>query len=47
MSCTKDIYSIKNLIQNIPGIQTLKEKDYVAHPKNVDINHITLYWQYQ
>ena len=27
------IYSIKNLIQNIPGIQTLKEKDYVAHPK--------------
>ena len=29
----KDIYSIKNLIQNIPGIQTLKEKDYVAHPK--------------
>ncbi len=29
----KDIYSIRNLIQNIPGIQTLKEKDYVAHPK--------------
>ena len=29
----KDIYSIKNLIQNIPGIQTLKEKDYVTNPK--------------
>ena len=29
----KDIYSIKNLIQNLPGIQTLKEKDYIATPK--------------
>lgn len=29
----KDIYSIKNLIQNLPGIQTLKEKDYIANPK--------------
>lgn len=29
----KDIYSIKNLIQNIPGIETLKEKDYITHPK--------------
>lgn len=29
----KDIYSIKNLIQNIPGIRTIKEKDYIAHPK--------------
>ncbi len=29
----KDIYSIKNLIQNVPGIETLKEKDYITHPK--------------
>lgn len=29
----KDIYSIKNLIQSIPGIETLKEKDYITHPK--------------
>ena len=29
----KDIYSIKNLIQNIPGVRTIKEKDYIAHPK--------------
>ena len=29
----KDIYSIKNLIQNIPGIETLKEKDYITQPK--------------
>ncbi len=29
----KDIYSIKNLIQNSPGIHTLKEKDYIANPK--------------
>ena len=29
----KDIYSIKRLIQNIPGIQTLKEKDYIKNPK--------------
>ena len=29
----KDIYSIKNLIQNVPGIETLKEKDYITQPK--------------
>lgn len=29
----KDIFSIKNLIQKIPCINILKEKDYVTHPK--------------
>ncbi len=29
----KDVYSIKRLIQNIPGIQTMKEKDYIKNPK--------------
>lgn len=29
----KDIYSIKNLIQSISGIETLKEKDYITHQK--------------
>lgn len=29
----KDIYSIKNLLQNVPGIETIKEKDYVSKPK--------------
>lgn len=29
----KDIFSIKNLIEKIPGINVLKEKDYVTHPK--------------
>lgn len=29
----KDIYSIRNLIMNIPGIKILKEKDYVKNPK--------------
>ena len=28
-----DIYTIKNLIQNISGIETVKEKDYIANPK--------------
>ena len=28
-----DIYSIRNIIQRIPGIQTIKEKDYLTHPK--------------
>ena len=28
-----DIYTIKNLIQNIPGIETVKEKDYRVNPK--------------
>lgn len=29
----KDIFSIKDLIQKIPGINILKEKDYITHPK--------------
>ncbi len=29
----KDIYSIKNLIQRLPGIETIKEKDYIKNPK--------------
>ena len=32
-SLQKDIYSIKNLLQNVPGIETIKEKDYVSKPK--------------
>lgn len=29
----KDIFSVNNLIQKLPGINILKEKDYVTHPK--------------
>ncbi len=29
----KDIYDIKKLVEQIPGIKVLKEKDYVTHPK--------------
>ncbi len=29
----KDIFSTKELIQNLSGINILKEKDYVTHPK--------------
>ena len=29
----KDIYTIKNMLQILPGIQTIKEKDYIANPK--------------
>lgn len=29
----KDIFSIRNLILNLPGIRVLKEKDYVTKPK--------------
>lgn len=29
----KDIYTVKNLIQSIPGIETFKEKDYISNPK--------------
>lgn len=29
----RDIFSIRDLIQKIPGINVLKEKDYVTHPK--------------
>lgn len=29
----KDIYSLRNLIANIPGLKILKEKDYVTNPK--------------
>ncbi len=29
----KDIFEVKDLIKKIPDIKILKEKDYVAHPK--------------
>lgn len=29
----KDIFSIKNLIQKLPGVNILKEKDYITQPK--------------
>lgn len=29
----KDIFSTKEMIQKLPGINILKEKDYVTHPK--------------
>ena len=29
----KDIFTIKELINKIPGINVIKEKDYVTHPK--------------
>ena len=29
----KDIYTIKKLLQNVPGFETLKEKDYITKPK--------------
>ena len=29
----KDIFSIRNLIEELPGIRILKEKDYVTNPK--------------
>lgn len=29
----KDVFSVKNLIQKLPGVNILKEKDYVTHPK--------------
>lgn len=29
----KDIFSVRNLIQKLPGVKVLKEKDYVTHPK--------------
>lgn len=28
-----DVFSIKDLIQKLPGINILKEKDYITHPK--------------
>lgn len=28
-----DIYSIRNLIENLPGVKIIKEKDYVKNPK--------------
>ena len=36
----EDIYTIRNLISNLPGIKILKEKDYVSKPKKVDIQVI-------
>lgn len=32
-SIKKDIFSIKNLLQKLPGVRTIKEKDYVTNPK--------------
>lgn len=29
----KDIFSVKNMIQKLPGIKTIKEKDYIINPK--------------
>lgn len=29
----KDIFSIKELIQKLPGVNILKQKDYITHPK--------------
>ena len=29
----KDIFSIRNLVQKLPGINIIAEKDYVTHPK--------------
>lgn len=29
----KDIYSIKEFIENIPGLRVIKEKDYISNPK--------------
>ena len=29
----KDIFSIRNLVQKLPGINIITEKDYVTHPK--------------
>lgn len=29
----KDIYSVKNLVDKIPGIRVIKEKDYIRNPK--------------
>ena len=33
MSAKDDIFKIRNLIEEIPGMQIEKEKDYVNHPK--------------
>lgn len=29
----KDIFSVKNMMQKLPGIKTIKEKDYITNPK--------------
>ena len=29
----KDIFSVRNLVQKLPGINIITEKDYVTHPK--------------
>lgn len=29
----KDIFTLRNLIVKIPGVNVIKEKDYVTHPK--------------
>lgn len=30
---TKDVFSVRNLIQKIPGVKVVREKDYITHPK--------------
>lgn len=29
----KNVYSVRNLIENLPGIKIFKEKDYISNPK--------------
>lgn len=29
----KDVFSVKKLLQKLPGVQTIKEKDYITNPK--------------
>lgn len=40
----KDIFSIKNMIQKLPGIKTIKEKDYITNPKKSEYSayHLVL-----
>ncbi len=30
---TKDVFSVRNLIEKIPGVKIIKEKDYITKPK--------------
>lgn len=29
----KDVFSVRDLVRNIPGVRILKEKDYINNPK--------------
>ena len=33
----KDVFSVRDLVRNIPGVRILKEKDYINNPKRVGI----------